>query len=486
MKPNRILLFILCIIACLAFIAFVFPKNGIKLLNTTLLFPKLSEIMVRTQEEMEDPEEILKKWKINPVVEPEMSFDSVKPNKKTNRVDTIRHLESALTSMESTFEFPHGDISYFDSFFSKAESAREQHKIIRVLYYGDSQIELDRFSSNLRQFFQKRFGGGGPGMVPFHQTIPNGSVNQSYSGEYSYYSLWGETRKNKEGDYGPLAKMFRIEGNSTFTAVAPNRKGVTDRRDNYSNISLLINNLKGSFSTELTDRTNQTKYVLQTDSTGIQLLDFPIHFSTQSFSISSKGNANIYGVLIDDGFGIAVDNIAMRGASGQHFTQMKDSLMRIHFQLVNVGMFVLQFGGNAVPALSSEKSVDNYVTNIIAQIKYLQRVAPNTPILFIGPSDMLSIVDGELKTYKQLPYLVEKLNAEIPKSGAAFWNMYKVMGGANSMRSWVRKGWAGNDYVHFTSKGAQEIAQVLTQTFETMYERYKMKKSDVVFEAKEL
>jgi lysophospholipase L1-like esterase len=42
------------------------------------------------------------------------------------------------------------------------------------------------------------------------------------------------------------------------------------------------------------------------------------------------------------------------------------------------------------------------------------------------------------------------------------------------MKAWVRKGWAGNDYVHFTAKGAQEIANVLTQTFETMYERYKM------------
>jgi lysophospholipase L1-like esterase len=69
------------------------------------------------------------------------------------------------------------------------------------------------------------------------------------------------------------------------------------------------------------------------------------------------------------------------------------------------------------------------------------------------------------------------MNEEIPKSGAAFWNMYEVMGGANSMRSWVRKGWAGNDYVHFTTKGAQEIATVLTQTFETMYIRYKLKSS---------
>jgi len=158
-----------------------------------------------------------------------------------------------------------------------------------------------------------------------------------------------------------------------------------------------------------------------------------------------------------------------------HFTSKNDSLMRETYRLLNVGMFILQFGGNAVPGLSGAKSVEIYVANIISQIEYLQRVAPNIPILFIGPSDMLSIVDGELKTYKHLPLLVERLSAEIPKSGAAFWNMYQVMGGANSMRAWVKKGWAGSDYVHFTTKGANEIANVLTQTFEILFEHYKYK-----------
>jgi hypothetical protein len=143
--------------------------------------------------------------------------------------------------------------------------------------------------------------------------------------------------------------------------------------------------------------------------------------------------------------------------------------------MLNVGMIILQYGGNAVPGLSNEKSVDDYVVGICAQIKYLQRVVPNIPILFIGPADMLSVVDGELKTYRLLPYLVEKLSVEIPNIGAAFWNMYKVMGGANSMRAWVKKGWAGNDYVHFTSKGAHEIAQVLMQTFEVMYGDYELR-----------
>ena len=472
MKAPKILLFIIIIIACLAGVAAFFPLDGIMLFNKTLRFPSLSEILTHTQIEEVDPEEILKKWEIKPMTNQEDTITLTE--KKINKQDTLKYIETAFEEMVSTFELPEGNLAYFNTFFEKAEAARAQHKIVRVLYYGDSQIELDRFSNNLRQFLQEKFGGGGPGMVPFNQTIPSGALNQSYSGDYSCFSLWGEIRKNKENDYGPLAKMFRINGNNTFSASVPNRKDVEDRRDNYSNISLLINDLNGNFSAELADKTNQIKYELQSDTTGVQLLNFPNNFSMQSFSIAMNGNANIYGVLIDDGFGVAVDNMAMRGANGLHFTSMQDTLMQETFQLLNVGMIVLQYGGNAVPGLFGEKSVEVYVDNIISQIKYLQRVVPDVPILFIGPSDMLSMVDGELKSYKALSYLVQKLTEEVPKSGAAFWNMYEVMGGANSMRAWVRKGWAGNDYVHFTAKGAQEIANVLTQTVEKMYEYYEL------------
>jgi len=473
MKAQRILLFIVIIITCLAFIALLFPIDGISIFKTKLNFPQVNEILIRTEIEDEDPEEILKQWNISAMIE---SMDSI--SKNANRNDTIQYLENRFKFMESTFELPWGNLSYFHSFFEKAEVARAEHKIVRVLYFGDSQIELDRFSSNLREFFQEKFGGSGPGMVPFCQTIPSGAINQSCSGEFSCYSLWGEYHSNREGDYGPLAKMYRISGSNSFSASAPNRKGETDRRDSYSNVSLLINNLSGKFNAELTDRINHAKYAQPVDSLGIQLVEFPMNFATRSFSISMQGNANIYSVLIDGGFGVAVDNIAMRGASGLHFTSMRDSLMRLTFQMLDVGMIILQYGGNAVPGLSGEKSIEIYVANLISQIKYLQRVAPNIPILFIGPSDMLSIVDGELKTYRHLPYLIEKLSEEIPKSGAAFWNMYHVMGGANSMRAWVKKGWAGNDYVHFTPKGAQEIANVLMQTFETMYERWRLTIND--------
>lgn len=87
-------------------------------------------------------------------------------------------------------------------------------------------------------------------------------------------------------------------------------------------------------------------------------------------------------------------------------------------------------------------------------------------------------------TYPYLPYLVEQLKIRIPAHGAAFWNMYEVMGGENSMVAWVNKGWAGSDYVHFTPQGAQKIGEILVQTFEMMYQFYQLRanNSDVNFD----
>jgi hypothetical protein len=50
------------------------------------------------------------------------------------------------------------------------------------------------------------------------------------------------------------------------------------------------------------------------------------------------------------------------------------------------------------------------------------------------------------------------------------------MGGKNSMLGWVKKGWAGSDYVHFTTKGANEIGSILVQTFNTMQDFYELRK----------
>ena len=47
-------------------------------------------------------------------------------------------------------------------FFKKLENAKT--KKVRIMHYGDSQIEGDRISGRLRERLQKEFGGNGAGL----------------------------------------------------------------------------------------------------------------------------------------------------------------------------------------------------------------------------------------------------------------------------------------------------------------------------------
>jgi hypothetical protein len=57
--------------------------------------------------------------------------------------------------------------------------------------------------------------------------------------------------------------------------------------------------------------------------------------------------------------------------------------------------------------------------------------------------------------------------------GAGYWDLYKAMGGMNSMPSWVETGLAGRDYIHFTNKGASIASQLFYDAIELEFSNWK-------------
>jgi hypothetical protein len=82
---------------------------------------------------------------------------------------------------------------------------------------------------------------------------------------------------------------------------------------------------------------------------------------------------------------------------------------------------------------------------------------------------------GTITTYSVLPEVVKTLREAANESGAAFWNMYDVMGGKGSMTKWVNSGLAGSDYVHFTPAGAKKMAHMLYETLQFYYKFYRFR-----------
>ncbi|MCR5191799.1 MAG: hypothetical protein K6D59_00715 [Bacteroidales bacterium] len=438
MKITKILKFFLLCLSLLAILAITFPDKGVTVAGKGLRFATLHKVLTGHHGE-----------KTTEVVTSKMDAEELR-----NIEDSIEYYRMLLASETSHLWLPKSDYGYFDRFFAAATEAVEKGTMVRVLHYGDSQIEMDRMSCCLRDTLQRLIGGGGIGMVPLNQTVNSMSFVQKYVGAAACVSTWGGKQQTvTKGSYGPMLRSWHVDGKATATLRCVTSKSASQRVKRFSNVKVLYNNHGRKLSVVVSRLDEGTSSRKEASREGVGMLEWTMDSAT-AVRMEISGDADIFGILVDDGNGVAVDNIAMRGSSGTKFTAVDSVELANCYKMINVGMVVLQFGGNAVPGLNGERTVDMYCDKIKRQIEYLKRVSPKVTILFVGPSDMSTKVGGEYSSYPWLRLLDEKLRTTVLSQGVAYWSMFDAMGGDGSMVDWVAAGKAGKDYVHFTPKGA--------------------------------
>ena len=166
MKAIRILIFIFSVILILGVAWYFFPAEGLAIGNYTLRFPSYAEDMAPAQEEV-DVDAVIDK--VNKSFEMTVS---------DNLLDSMRYYRSYLKENPNRIYLPNDDYTFFDPLFKQLENADDEGKTYRIMHYGDSQIEMDRISSVLRQKLQEFFGGSGPNMIPAIQPVATISVSQ--------------------------------------------------------------------------------------------------------------------------------------------------------------------------------------------------------------------------------------------------------------------------------------------------------------------
>lgn len=462
MKPYRTLLFIALVLAFLCAISYLYPKEGLTVGTLNLHFPTLTKIL-NPQRQL-DVEAYLAEQ------------DSLAAVMKTKQ-DSLNHYRHQVDSSDTRFWFPNNDDRFFDDLFAQLEHTQHTGRVIRIVHYGDSQIEMDRMTNRLRAYMQGLFGGGGPGLVPFATLIPSLSVSTYATGDLVRQSPFGDTLVVRAGgNYGPMVQDFRVAGSASSTITAGTHRSCDDRLRQFSHFTMIFNNRPGPLSVHFKDRRGSYSNDQLCEEEGVHAMSWQLDTATTSVTLSVSGTADIYGIMVDDGPGVAVDNIPMRGCSGHQFTQINSDQLAAAYAQMDVGLIILQFGGNSVPYLRGKQSIDAYCANMGRQIDRLHQCCPGAKILFIGPSDMSTRENGELHTYPALPLVVESLQQMANAHGAAFWSIYHAMGGYNSMAAWVDQGLGGPDYIHFSQRGVDIMGDRLSKAFDNMYHIYKMRK----------
>ena len=476
MKPIRTLIFLFSVMLFLGVVWYVFPAEGVAVGALNLRFPSYAEDTAPEKEEV-DVDAVLSK--VNKSFEMTVS---------DNLLDSMRFFRNYLKENSNRIYLPNDDYTFFDPLFCQLENAEAEGKTYRIMHYGDSQIEMDRISSVLRQKLQEFFGGSGPNMIPAVQPVPTISVSQRSTG-LSRFAIYGDSSNHRapHNRYGVMAQYGQVIGGGSISFTQTSHSQAFANAKNFTTISVLLGkNSKGFSATLKCDNiAPETKVLEATDSVSLITWEFPV--DVKRGTITFKGNAEIYGVLLDGDAGVAVDNVSLRGCSGTIFTRMNESVARQSFALLNTRLIILQFGGNRMPGITSGKNITSYMVELEKQINYMKRVAPQAKLLFIGPADMGKSYGGKMCTWHGLPELNDSLRVMALRNDVAYWDMFNVMGGEGSMAQWVKHNppLAGPDYVHFTFRGAQEIGSNLAKSFTTYYDFYKMRQhvpSDKVIE----
>ena len=456
--------------AGLALMTLLYPREDVSLFNIRAVFPSMEEVLgANTEENITDTEE--EEEDTLPEMTPEELMDL-----RMAELEAARDSEFMVFCQKSPMrlQMPDDDIAYLDPVFEALEHA--SGRSVRIMHYGDSQLEGDRMTGVLREKIQDLFGGNGSGLLPPVQRLGMATATVETWPELRHYMYFGSPEFHAEHKrYGPLAQVAEVDSIARFSVTA-HGGSIYPHCRSFRKVSIAMMG-DGEFTVEAGGDSLEMSSRLDASYDGLRIFSATLSHSVSKAVITAHGQMEIYAIMIDGASGVSVDNIAMRGVSGTLFTSIDRRTLAPFFQQQNVGLLLLQYGGNSVPYLKPGKSIIGYMQQLKTQIDLFKRMIPNIHIIFIGPSDMATSVEDEMKTYPYLPMVVDSLRAMAQESGVAFWDMFRAMGGRGSMVKWVEADpqLAGEDYIHFTPRGSRRMSEMFWSAFELYYKYYRFR-----------
>jgi hypothetical protein len=349
-----------------------------------------------------------------------------------------------------------GNVASLKPFFDALKTAGSNP--VRIAHFGDSEIEGDLVSSDIRQMLQEKFGGRGAGFlsVTSQDVSLRNSIKQSFSRDWHTSSIFvGNSGSMFTGVAGTVSRpganaWVKFETTGRFKNLRTFRKV----RIFYSNaksssfISCNFDNKK-DIKAELNSGSSVKEVVLNADN------------DAKSFKFSaSEGVADFYGVSIENENGVYLDNLSFPGSTGSSLKDLSVSVLKDFNTLLNYKLIILSFGSDIISSKIS--NYNQYEREMIRAVNFLKTAFPQAGILIMSVGDRGLKKGDSVVSDSNVPALVNTQKKIAEKTGVAFWNLYDAMGGANSASGWYNSKlvMANGDYTHLTMLGANKIAEL--------------------------
>ena len=353
-------------------------------------------------------------------------------------------------------------------FFDALERREELGRPVRIAFLGDSFIEGDILTSDVREYLQEKYGGRGVGFVPMAPIdIYRNTLNITHEGWKVLNSLYGE---NKSRYLFAGQSFVPEEGSASFGFQATNQR---EHAKNFNTATLLYATETLASITYKLGGGDPQEAELRADN---RLRLFPMkrtNMRSGELYITADEGFTGYGVFLNDETGVCVDNYSLRSASGMQLSRVNAAMLAQLNELVPYDLVVLQYGMNVMEA--DRQDYSNYTQTMIRVVKRLQETMPEVSFLILGVGDRnFRLDDGTMGTKIGVLNLVEAQREIARQTGVAFWNTYLAMGGRNSMSDFVNQDppQANKDYTHINYHGGRRIGRAFGEALVEAHYQY--------------
>ena len=364
------------------------------------------------------------------------------------------------------------NVGGLDNFLAALRQTKADGSPVRIAYFGDSMIEGDLITSDLRNSLQAAFGGSGVGYVPIHTVAADfrETIHETASTNWQEYNLVSP-KLPAEFPLGISGHVFvpRVATAAADSADAPGESWVqfqTGQRfapvRRFARARLFYG--PGTEPAQVLATTDGHAVAHALDGTAIlnELTLTPARPARQlRLAFTTPGPRPVYGVSFEGAGGVVLDNFSFRGNSGMSLTRIPFRELAAFGKALDYRLIILHYGVNVADARN--KTYGWYARAMTRVVDRMQRAFPGASILIIGMSDKSSRIEGEFVTDPSVPRLLAAQQQLAKRNHAAFWNLFEAMGGENSMVSWVEDSppLANRDYTHVNARGARRIAGLL-------------------------
>jgi len=339
---------------------------------------------------------------------------------------------------------------------------------VRIVYFGDSQVEGDRITSMLRKELRADGGGTGPGLFsPVMPVMYTRSYVVRSSSNWKRYNLL-DYRKGTlpHNRLGPMLAICRFTppgptlASRSFASVKINPvPGADASVSKYEKLRIFYGHNYDTILVGIRSGSTMVDFAM------LQMGEGPMEYAVALPSVSDitvefngRNSPDIYALSLESDTGVIIDNIPVRGSAGLEFVMTDIRGFEGCLSRLEPDVIFLQFGLNVVRNVRSEYHY--YEEGLVKQIEYLKRASGGVPVVLVSVTDMALRVSDTIRYFPNIRAIRDAQKKAAERSGAIFWDAWQEMGGAGSVMKWFnhKPPLAAKDLTHLSNAGTDTLA----------------------------